>query len=95
MLPTPALVSVSSIATAVLVVGMSLLLSSLNSREIPKNGSGARNWGNPKDVKQQLYSWIPRIILSADETQEIEQSPMEEEVVEEPRPVVFYSLPHP
>ena len=50
-----ALVSVSLIVTVVLVVGrITLLVDLLYSREIAKNGSGARNWGNPKDVKQQL-----------------------------------------
>ena len=50
-------------------------------REIPKNGSGPRNWGNPKDVKEQL----------SDETQEVEKSPVEEveEKPEEPKPVVY------
>ena len=84
----------SLIVTVVRVVGRSVRIFSLNSREIPKNGSGARNWGNPKDVKQQLYALIVCVIDSADETQEIEQSPMEEEVVEEPRPVFLDAFTH-
>ena len=30
----------------------------IRSREIPKNGSGNRNWGNPKDVNEQLYKTL-------------------------------------
>ncbi|OAO13930.1 hypothetical protein AV274_4424 [Blastocystis sp. ATCC 50177/Nand II] len=48
-------------------------------REIPKNGSGPRNWGNPKDAKGHLE----------DETQPLDQSPVPEEEVAEPKPVVF------
>ena len=31
----------------------------MRSREIPKNGSGPRNWGNPKDAKGHLYGVLP------------------------------------
>ena len=49
-----ALVSVSLSATVERVVGKAWLWWLIRSREIPKNGSGNRNWGNPKDVNEQL-----------------------------------------
>ena len=49
-----ALVSVSLSVTAEPVVGRNRWESLTASREIPKNGSGNRNWGNPKDVKEEL-----------------------------------------
>ena len=49
-----ALVSVSSSATVEPVVGKDCWNGLIPSREIPKNGSGNRNWGNPKDVNEQL-----------------------------------------
>lgn len=52
--PISALVSVSSSATVEPVVGKDCWNGLIPSREIPKNGSGNRNWGNPKDVNEQL-----------------------------------------
>ena len=49
-----ALVSVSLSATVERVVGKDRSGWLIRSREIPKNGSGNRNWGNPKDVNEQL-----------------------------------------
>ena len=46
-------------------------------REIPKNGSGPRNWGNPKDAKAALR----------DETADVEESPVAEEPIAAPEPV--------
>ena len=53
-----ALVSVSLSATVERVVGKAWLWWLIRSREIPKNGSGNRNWGNPKDVNEQLYKTL-------------------------------------
>ena len=91
MLETSVLENVSSIVIAERVEGRNHSCSSKHSREIPKNGSGPRNWGNPKDVKEQLFSSVWMVISRSDETQEVEKSPVEEveEKPEEPRPVVY------
>ena len=91
MLETSVLENVSSIVIAERVEGRNHSCSSEHSREIPKNGSGPRNWGNPKDVKEQLFSSVSMVISRSDETQEVEKSPVEEveEKPEEPRPVVY------
>ena len=83
--------SVSLIVIVERVEGRHRSCSNEHSREIPKNGSGPRNWGNPKDVKEQLFCRVAMVIRRSDETQEVEKSPVEEveEKPEEPKPVVY------